>query len=1398
MATRRDVILGVDVETSGDDAIRQLASSFRSLAQEGNDAAPEFARLASELDRLAAQAAELKSFKALGADVEALSSKQAQAARVAAELAVQYDEQSSAVARLKDAQAQAAGAVEAARTVLSGARSALALLRAETDDAGRKTDAYAAQQRALKVEIETAKSALLEKRQALAAVAQEAGAAERIERAIATEYARSAEAAVSSTSALRERGQALQESQQALARMGADASTAANAEQQLTGALRDVVSAGRTAQASAEALAASQRLAAQAAQEQAQWARAQAQAAVVSEQAALRESEAFTANYTAAQALVAKRAEQVEADRLAAIQSRGLADAMDKARAAAASEMAAVRESEQFLQRYEAAARQAATATIQFAQGGSKLNEMFGTTGVRSMAAIEAEIRKVELAMSALERSYSRGSISAADLARATSSAQVRLQQLQTELNTTPKVAGVFEQMNSQVMGLINRFGALGAAVATIGTAVRPVVEATVQLDQMRRALTTVTGSSAEAAKQIEFLRNVAQKAGASVGDVGTAYSKFVASAATAGISMKTVQNVFESVTVAAGNLGLGSEQTKRALEALSQMAAKGTVSMEELRQQLGDALPGALSLMAQGLGLSQRQLIDLVAAGGLLAEDALPALAEALKKLGPAGGEPVSGLVAEWNRLKNVISETTTIFTDGVFGRVAGAALKGIAELAKLVAFGVAYIGESFTVVGKQIGTVVAAIVTRDFKNLSEALAKIEQESTAKLAGLAERLDGVGSAAASASAPVSGLSTGVKAAGTAAAAAAPSVKALEVQVGASAETAKAAAPAHAGLGMAVASAGTAATGGAKSYAALSVALDRAVDAAKQKASATDKLVKAAKDEASALSGRIKLSGDEVAAKIAEAEGSARVSEATQAAAKADADYLAALTASRDARAQYLAQQGATKERIAEVTKELNDKITAQTVEAERSRQSAAAAQAEAEARRVAVEVLKDNSARWDELSKELDAARQNLESVTRRYLEGKAPVEALTEAQTKHAAALRLAKGAVDDFVASIDRQNKVASAEASLRKASLDLDLAVAKNKLAEVQLLGNESAARQANANVKRIELEIDRARLDAARAQAAATLDAVSAQRKEYEQLGLLTPEKRAELDLRELGAKAQKIEAEAGIEGLKQKQRELEILQGLRPGIEGEAGARQRNAGAMKGENDALRERLRLQQQQNEQQQNEQQQKPPQNVVNGVNAGGQYGIKSASDWNKSFPGYDPSIKVGKDGWVQDASGGTQSMSLPTVAGIIETLKGYGLTDAQAAGLAREFTDGNGGIPYFNNAGQLRYGGKGSTLSQALARAAQLVKQGVISPGMQWGGTTPGAGFGDGGATTGALGSGLSAGGSTSHTVTINIGGKATTVNTASAGDAQALTDLLRQLENSAGAAGGGGG
>lgn len=61
---------------------------------------------------------------------------------------------------------------------------------------------------------------------------------------------------------------------------------------------------------------------------------------------------------------------------------------------------------------------------------------------------------------------------------------------------------------------------------------------------------------------------------------------------------------------------GGSSEVMNRAAVAIQQMMGKSVVSMEELRQQLGEAIPNAMQLMARGLGLSMMELSEKVSKG--------------------------------------------------------------------------------------------------------------------------------------------------------------------------------------------------------------------------------------------------------------------------------------------------------------------------------------------------------------------------------------------------------------------------------------------------------------------------------------------------------------------------------------------------------------------------------------------------------------------------------------------------------------------------------------------------------------------------------------------------------------------------------------------------------------
>lgn len=93
------------------------------------------------------------------------------------------------------------------------------------------------------------------------------------------------------------------------------------------------------------------------------------------------------------------------------------------------------------------------------------------------------------------------------------------------------------------------------------------------------------------------------------------------------------------------------------------------------------------------------------------------------------------------------------------------------------------------------------------------------------------------------------------------------------------------------------------------------------------------------------------------------------------------------------------------------------------------------------------------------------------------------------------------------------------------------------------------------------------------------------------------------------------------------------------------------------------------------------------------------------------------------KTDAEGFTLDKAGNRLAMGgeLNTLTGIANFLKQAGLDDEQAKSVALEFSDGKGGIPYFSNPGQMKYGGPASTISEALLKAAELTTFGLGSKG-----------------------------------------------------------------------------
>jgi lambda family phage tail tape measure protein len=132
----------------------------------------------------------------------------------------------------------------------------------------------------------------------------------------------------------------------------------------------------------------------------------------------------------------------------------------------------------------------------------------------------------------------------------------------------------------------------------------------------------TEAGRAAEAARGVQDLLTLASQSPFGLTGLQDAFVKLRA----AGI--EPTRDALVSLVDAVAAAGGTEEQLKRAAIAMQQMAGKGVISMEELRQQLGEAVPRAVELMARSMNMSIGSLVDKVSRGQVEAKGALASLA--------------------------------------------------------------------------------------------------------------------------------------------------------------------------------------------------------------------------------------------------------------------------------------------------------------------------------------------------------------------------------------------------------------------------------------------------------------------------------------------------------------------------------------------------------------------------------------------------------------------------------------------------------------------------------------------------------------------------------------------------------------------------------------------------
>lgn len=228
---------------------------------------------------------------------------------------------------------------------------------------------------------------------------------------------------------------------------------------------------------------------------------------------------------------------------------------------------------------------------------------------------------------------------------------------------------GAFALAQAGVMGLQQALGTLVAGF-------QDLLRTGLQMAQLRGSFAAIAGGVSAGNREFQFAVKTANQLGLEVQSVAEQYRSL--SAATRGTNLEgaATRDLFTALSRAAQAYGLSTEQLGRASTAFQQIISKGKVSMEELRGQLGEAIPGAMQIAARAFGTTTAALEDMVGKGLDAGEFVRKFTAQLNTEVPPAAARAGTGIKQFGNEiylLKDRIAQSGLIaFLDSALGKVA------------------------------------------------------------------------------------------------------------------------------------------------------------------------------------------------------------------------------------------------------------------------------------------------------------------------------------------------------------------------------------------------------------------------------------------------------------------------------------------------------------------------------------------------------------------------------------------------------------------------------------------------------------------------------------------------------------------------------------------------------
>ena len=200
--------------------------------------------------------------------------------------------------------------------------------------------------------------------------------------------------------------------------------------------------------------------------------------------------------------------------------------------------------------------------------------------------------------------------------------------------------------------------GAIGAQVGMFRQSLGEIASFSAELSRQQKALEGVVKTQNEYAFALNAVDKATRDFAIPTSVLTREFTKLQASVAGSGGTVEDTEKSFRAIVASIRATGGSIEDVRSALTATAQVFSKGKVSAEELRQQIGERLPGAFTIFAQSMGKTPAELDKALEKGEVSLQDFMGFVEKLLDEYEDNAKKIASGPEAAGDRLKVVLED--------------------------------------------------------------------------------------------------------------------------------------------------------------------------------------------------------------------------------------------------------------------------------------------------------------------------------------------------------------------------------------------------------------------------------------------------------------------------------------------------------------------------------------------------------------------------------------------------------------------------------------------------------------------------------------------------------------------------------------------------------------------